>query len=107
VGEPADFAVEVEPGDESVVVHVTGELDMASAETFEAAVSSAPASSHVVIDLDACSFLDSAGVRVITAAMRGADRLSIVATDAGVLRVLEITGIDTLVSVFPSIEAAR
>ena len=53
-----------------------------------------------------CTFLDSAGMRVIAEAMRRAPRVSIVATDPGVLRVFEITRVDTMVSVHASVEEA-
>ena len=45
-------------------------------------------------------------MRVITETMRKAPRVSVVATDPGVLRVLEITAVDTMVSVHASVEDA-
>ena len=48
----------------------------------------------------------SAGMRVIAKAIRRAPRASIVATDPGVLRVFEITSVDTMVSVYASVEEA-
>jgi anti-anti-sigma regulatory factor len=38
--------------------------------------------------------------------VRGARRLSIVATDPAILRVLEITALDTVVSIHPSLDDA-
>ena len=106
MGDVADFAVAVDPLDNCVVVRVEGELDMASASEFEDAISRVTSAPHVVIDLSACTFLDSTGTRVITEAMRLAPRVSVVATDPGVLRVLEITAVDTMVSVHASVENA-
>lgn len=106
VGDRVDFAVVVKPVGDCVVVRVEGELDMASAGTFEEAMNSAPMTQHVILDLSACTFLDSTGMRVIAATVKEAPRVSVVATDPGVLRVLEITAVDTMVSVHPSLEAA-
>ena len=44
--------------------------------------------------------------RVITATMNQTERVSIVAFDPAVLRVLEITGVDTVASVHSSLDAA-
>jgi len=101
-----DFSVAVERLDDCVVVHVEGEADMASASELEDAISRVTSSPHVVIDLSSCTFLDSAGMRVITETVRQAPRVSVVATDPGVLRVLEITAVDTMVSVHASVEDA-
>lgn len=101
-----DFAVAVDALDDCVVVRVEGELDMASAGELENAIASSLASPHVVLDLSECTFLDSAGMRIIAATVRDAQRMSVVATDPGILRVLEITAVDTIVAVHPSLEEA-
>lgn len=101
-----DFAVSVERLENRVVVHVDGDLDLASADVFEEAMSSVTSTPHVVIDLSSCTFLDSAGMRVIAATVRQGARVSVVATDPGVLRMLEITAVDTMVSVHASFEEA-
>jgi anti-anti-sigma factor len=101
-----NFAVAVETRDDSLVVRVSGELDMANVGPFEDALKADPNSSHVVIELTGCTFLDSTGVRAIASAARQADRVSIVATEPGILRVLQITALDTMVSIHPSLEGA-
>jgi anti-anti-sigma factor len=106
VGDLADFAVAVDRLDSCVVVRVEGELDMASASELEDAVSRVTPTPHVVIDLSSCTFLDSAGMRVITETMRQAPRVSVVATDPGMLRLLEITAVDTMVSVHATVADA-
>jgi len=100
------FEVAVRHLDEHAVVRVEGELDQASADAFADAMSAAASATHVVVDLSSCTFLDSAGMRVITAAVQDSARVSVVATDPGVLRVLEITAVDTMVSVHASLEDA-
>ena len=107
MGDVADFAVAVDRLDDCVVVRVEGELDMASASELEDAVSRVSSTTpHVVIDLSSCTFLDSTGMRVITETMRQAPRVSVVATDPGVLRVLELTAVDTMVPVHASVADA-
>jgi len=88
------------------MVRVEGELDLTSVRAFEDALLSAASAAHVVIDLSSCTFLDSSGMRVIAATVQEVSRVSVVATDPGVLRVLEITAVDTMVSVHASLEDA-
>jgi anti-anti-sigma factor len=107
VGERTNFAVTVERADDDcIVVSVDGDLDLASADEFEAALSPTASATHAVIDLSSCTFLDSAGMRVITATVRRVPRVSVVATDPGVLRALEITAVDTMVAVHTSLADA-
>jgi len=90
-----------------VVVRVAGELDMASAATLgDAVVPIASSTPHVVLDLSECTFVDSSGMRVIAATIKEAERVSIVASDPAILRVLEITAVDTMASVHASLDAA-
>jgi anti-anti-sigma factor len=100
------FEVAVRHLDDCVMVRVEGELDLTSVRAFEDALLSAASAAHVVIDLSSCTFLDSSGMRVIAATVQEVSRVSVVATDPGVLRVLEITAVDTMVSVHASLEDA-
>ena len=101
------FGVEIDTLDGRSIVRVSGELDLASAADLEdALVAAGPAAAHVVIDLSDCTFLDSTSMRVIATTVRAADRVSIVATDPRILRVLEITAMDTMVAVHPSVDDA-
>ena len=100
-----DVRTETAP-DGAIVIHVTGELDLAGVPQLEAATASALESPAVTIDLTECTFLDSSGVRALTQAARDVParggQLAVVTNDPGILRVLEITGIDTLLDVRPS-----
>ena len=92
-------------------MHVAGELDLATASKLEDALAELSSSADpVVVNLSECTFLDSAGMRVLlTTAHRlaGEDRsLRVVTADSRILRVLEITAVDTLIAVHPSVEAA-
>jgi anti-anti-sigma factor len=107
---PDEFDVAVETLREgTIVVHITGDLDLATSPRVDDTLSSAGVA-HVVIDLAGCTFLDSSGVRVLVEAVRDAPergrRVSIVAADTGIRRVLEITGVDTMAPVHSSVEEA-
>jgi anti-sigma B factor antagonist len=106
-----DFDVTTErPRAGVAVVRVTGDLDLATASQVEAAVSAALDASIVEIDLTSCTFIDSSGVRVLTKAARElserSGRVEVIADDAAIVRVLEITGVDTTVGVRPSADDA-
>ena len=105
MGDATDFALAVEERDDAVVIRVEGELDMAHAAAFEEAVAEAPGAPHVVLDLTGCTFLDSSGLRVITATAKNRERVSVVATEPAILRALEITSVETLVTIHPSLDA--
>ena len=108
---PDEFAVTVEtPQEGTLLVRVTGDLDLATSPRVGDALSSAPVARHVVIDLTGCTFVDSSGVRVLVPAARDAPEsgrgVSLVAPDSGIRRVLEISGVDTLVPVHSSVDDA-
>ena len=106
-----DFDVRSELTQGAAVVHVAGELDLATASKLEDALAElSSAADPVVVNLSECTFLDSAGMRVLLTAARrlaGEDRsLRVVTAESRILRVLEITAVDTLIAVHPSVEAA-
>lgn len=82
-----------------VVLRLEGELDLASAPIFERSLdgSEIAASPTVVLDLDALSFVDSTGLRVILAAHeRSRERgqeFAITRGSAQVQRLLSITSV--------------
>src|SRR4051812_21687828 len=68
---PPIFSLDVTPGsDGRTIVSVAGELDLATADEFAAAVRTALATGNVLIDLGEVVFMDSAGVRALNAALR-------------------------------------
>jgi anti-sigma B factor antagonist len=93
-----------------VVVRVEGELDMATSASFEEALDPAETGGQLVIDLTECTFLDSSAVRLLVGAVRTADesegKVSLVASDPGILRVLEIAAVDTMLPVHESLDSA-
>ena len=112
VAEGDAFGVVVESVEaKSAVVRVTGELDLATVPQLERALAERPEGAAVlVIDLSDCTFVDSTCVRLLVGVARETEssggRTAIVATDPGILRGLEITALDTLVPVHPSVDDA-
>jgi anti-sigma B factor antagonist len=90
-------------------VHVTGELDLATTPRLEEALADVGAD-VVVIVLSGCTFLDSAGIRTLVGATRALSEagrtVRIVADDPGIVRLLEITGVDTVIQIHRSLDAA-
>jgi anti-sigma B factor antagonist len=102
---PAPFSVTVERSGARTVVAVRGELDLATAPELEAAVLT-PLSEGVAVALDLrpLEFMDSTGVRVIVAAHIAAQEhatvLTVVVARGGpIARVLEISGLDAMLTV--------
>lgn len=94
----------------AVVVRVEGELDLATSDSFEDALGASDPGGRIVIDLRECTFIDSSAVRLLVEAARAAQesegKVSLVTRDPGILRVLEIAGVDTMLPVHDSVEAA-
>ena len=90
-------------------MHIAGEVDLATAPRLEEALADV-VSEVVVLDLSRCTFLDSAGIRTLVAASRrlsdAGRTLRIVSVDPGIIRLLEITAVDTLIGVHPSLDDA-
>ncbi|HSF61150.1 MAG TPA: STAS domain-containing protein [Gaiellaceae bacterium] len=106
-----DFDVQLVPvGGGAYVVRVVGDLDMATAPTLEERVASVDVASRLVIDLTLCTFLDSAAVRLLTTIARDSDTagrsVALVASDPGILRVLEITAVDDVLPVHSTVDEA-
>jgi anti-sigma B factor antagonist len=110
MGTSRDFDVQTEttPGGPAVL-RVFGELDLATVPRLEEALAAVSAD-LTVIDLSSCTFLDSSGVRALATAgqelSEAGRRFSLVASDPGLLRVLDITGVDTVLAVHQSTESA-
>ena len=92
------FSVDVAAGEDgSSTVAVGGELDLATAHEFSAAVRTALAAGGVVIDLREVSFMDSAGVRALNTALReagesGRELRVCKEMQPGVVQILTLTG---------------
>jgi anti-anti-sigma factor len=94
------FTYTVDRDVQAVTVRLAGEIDLAAAPRVESAIEEAVAGEEgvdILIDLDAVTFLDSTGLRVLVAAhARCAGegrRLTLVNPSTAVSRILEITGL--------------
>jgi anti-sigma B factor antagonist len=90
--------VEIVRGPASATLRVTGEIDMSTAPAVhEAAINTIRLYPALHIDLSDVTFMDSAGIHVLLATQRRAERnggnLRLVHPTPRVMRVLEITGV--------------
>jgi anti-sigma B factor antagonist len=66
-------ALKVESEDGSVVVYLSGEIDVSNAENLATEIAGAVVGAHsIVIDLEAVQFLDSSGLRLLRQLSAGA-----------------------------------
>jgi anti-sigma B factor antagonist len=81
-------------------IRLVGELDLANADAFDAALEEAFAAEvpHIVVDMEELTFIDSTGLALLVAALgrsQGNGRLRFVPSQAeAVARVLRLTGIE-------------
>jgi anti-sigma B factor antagonist len=100
--------------DGAVVVHALGEVDMATRKLLDlqlqAAESQVVPPAPVVLDLTGVTFLASVGLSLLVEhherCAESGSRLVLVANDRVVLRPMQITGLDNLVTIVPTVQAA-
>jgi anti-sigma B factor antagonist len=96
----------------TLVIALTGELDVATVERFNAAVQRAVSNgaAAVVADLTRLTFLDSSGLAAMLGALRSLDhagsRLVVACANPTVLRVFEITRTEQTFEILPTREQA-
>lgn len=94
------------------VVSVTGALDMATAPVLEEPLFGMCDASGgaVIVDLAECDFIDLRGLRVLLAAQERLERskhpLVLAIGKQTLLRVFQVTRVDTLFHIYPSLQAA-
>jgi anti-anti-sigma factor len=93
------------------VVTLAGELDLSTARDLAAALEAVSlGAAKVVVDLQACEFIDSSGLHTLAKACRrigdGGGRLAVVTNGNHILRILEITGFEKLFPIYPTRQAA-
>jgi anti-sigma B factor antagonist len=99
---PEDLTVRVEQDGQGAVLVLTGELDLASGETFLDRLQAVEAGRPelITLDLSGLRFLDSSGlalvVRAHTRARNEGRRLVIIPGPPQVQRVFDITGLNTV-----------
>lgn len=97
----------------ALVFKLRGSLDIATAPTVRAGLSEAAekGNHHVIVDLTQLEFLDSTGLGVLIGAHRRATEHSgsfrLIVREGPILRLLNITGLVTVFSVYQDLEDAR
>lgn len=105
--------LKTEDGGETLLFKLRGSLDLATAPTVRAALSEAAekGSQHLIVDLTQLEFLDSTGLGVLIGAHRRAAEhggsVRLVVSDGPISRLLNITGLIAVFSVYHSLEDAR
>jgi anti-sigma B factor antagonist len=94
------------------VVTAVGEVDVSTAPELRERLHEIPEGSTVVVDLSGVTFLDSTGLGVLVAALKrvregeGEGDLRLVVSRPQVTKVLEVTGLASVFSIFPTLDAA-
>jgi anti-sigma B factor antagonist len=102
-----DVRVTIAPSG-TTIVHVSGELDPASAPMLEEAIAALEVPPRLVVDLTECSFLDSSGMRVLVDVRQSAPdtTIELVAADPAIVRALQIARLDTMFGLHSSLDDA-
>lgn len=91
------------------VVSVTGDLDICTAPLLDSHLQRTISAGKrdIALDMENCSYLDSEGIKVLIKALRalsGRGRMLICGARGAVTRVLEISGLDAVFEILPSME---
>jgi anti-anti-sigma factor len=101
-----NVGVELRPTSEpefAAVVRLCGEHDLATSDEVRDAIE--PISGNVLVDLSECAFIHSTVLSVLLAASKKAKReghrieLLVTGANTGIARVLQVSGIETLIGV--------
>jgi anti-sigma B factor antagonist len=97
--------------DDTTVLSVEGDLDLASAPDLKWALGDLQASRarHVVVDLGKVGFIDSTALGVLVGAQRALDagiKMAIACNEENVLRIFELTGLDCMFEIVATVDEA-
>ncbi len=103
--------IQSQPDERTSIVALEGELDLERAPTLKwALVDSVDAGrQQLVVDLTQVRFMDSTALSVLVGVNRSlsaGSRLAIVCTNGNVLKIFELSGMDGVFAIFPTIEQA-
>lgn len=93
-------------------ITLAGRFDIAGAQAIDIRFSGLTANQHaVIVDMSGVDFLASIGIRTLVMAAKGVSqrggRMVLLNPDDNVTRVLETAGIDSLIPISRSLDAAR
>ncbi len=104
-----ETGVQTEFHGDAAVVQLTGEIDAEFAPVVSAALEPLLGTTpHVVASFGAVTFMDSSGLSVFVAALQqlGDGQLTLVEVPPRVMRLLELTGLDTVFTLANTVEEA-
>lgn len=93
------LAIEIEENGSSKIIALRGELDVSTAPQLrDALVEAICDGCHILVDLEAVTFLDSVGIGILVSGLQRArsrgGELELVCTSRMILKPFEITGLD-------------
>lgn len=113
LGAPMQFSIDdFEVDERSHLIEVAGQLDLYTAPEFKQRILGVidQKKARVIVDLSRLTFMDSTGLGVLVTALKRlrtrAGTLALVLTDYDTERMLEITGLDGVFSIYRSREEA-
>jgi anti-anti-sigma factor len=103
--------IQSQPDERTTVVALEGELDLERAPSLKwALIDSVDAGrSQLVIDLSQVRFMDSTALSVLVGVNKSLGegaRMAIVCVNANVLKIFELSGMDGVFAIFPTVEDA-
>jgi len=105
------FQINVRRIGQRVVLAVTGEVDLLTAPDITAAIRDAEPCRELWVDLSHVSFMDSTGVAALVQGQRAAGQarhsFAVICPPGPVRRVLELSGVDGHIALFPHRSAAN
>jgi anti-sigma B factor antagonist len=112
VSDPDVIQIQLERHPSAVTVaHVTGDIDLASADVFREGLAESVASGDAfVLDLDGVTFMGSLGFSVLVETHHETERRKIpwgiVTGSSPIVRPLRITGLEQVLPIYPSVADA-
>jgi anti-anti-sigma factor len=97
--------------DGAAVVSVGGEIDLSTAPAFEQAIAEALEADPPVlaIELSNVTFMASVGLRILAATnekIGASTRIAVIADNQAATRPIQLTGLDTVVALYPTLNEA-
>jgi anti-sigma B factor antagonist len=97
--------------DGAICLALTGELDLASVPTLQAHLKAvAKTDDNLIVDMSALLYIDSTGAKALLDAQRAYSRtgrrLGLAAASPTTRRILEVLGLETVLPMFPTVDAA-
>jgi anti-anti-sigma factor len=95
----------------AICLVLTGELDLAGVSVLQSQFRGiAHAEDHVIVDMGGLRYIDSSGAKVLLEAQRSLSRrnrrLVLAAVQPLARRVIDIMGLERIIPIFPTVEAA-